>query len=58
MTWHQDFSSMTNPGPWRKDLRRKRANYCRKSVKPGTEVTPQVAHPAADVDEDAAATAR
>ena len=33
MTWHQDPSSMTNPGPSRKDLRRKRANYCRKSVK-------------------------
>ena len=32
MTWHQDPSSMTNPGPSRKDLRRKRANYCRKSV--------------------------
>ena len=24
---------MANPGPSRKDLRRKRANYCRKSVK-------------------------
>ena len=33
MTWHQDSRSTTNPGPSRKDLRRKWANYCRKSVK-------------------------
>ena len=31
MTWHHDYSQ-ANLGPSRKDLRRKRANYCRKPV--------------------------
>jgi Tol biopolymer transport system component len=35
ITWHQDTSAEMNPGPPRKDLRRKRANYCRKPVKDG-----------------------
>ena len=33
MTWHQDSSPQRNPGPSRKDLRRKWTNYCRRSVK-------------------------
>jgi len=33
IAWHQDARSARIPGPSRKDLRRKRANYCRKPVK-------------------------
>ena len=32
MTWHQDSSPPRNPGPSRKDLRRKWTNYCRRSA--------------------------
>ena len=32
MTWHHDSVAAANFGPSRKDLRRNRANYCRRSV--------------------------
>jgi hypothetical protein len=34
-TWHQESAAPAKPRPSRKDLRRKRDNYCRKRVKTG-----------------------